>query len=66
MTTPAPDEVYRAVTRMFALVIAGFGLAILIVTIARGGGPTSFGILIGLIFFGLGVGRLYLSSRPHP
>jgi hypothetical protein len=63
MTTPAPDEVYRAVTRLFALVIAGFGAAIVVVTIARGGGPTSFGILIGLVFLGLGAGRLYLSLR---
>ena len=65
MPTPAPDEVYRAVTRLFALLITGFGAAILVVTLARGGGPTSFGILIGLIFMGLGAGRLYLSSRPE-
>jgi hypothetical protein len=60
MPTP-PDEVYRAVTRVFAVLIAGFGAVILVVTLARGGGPTSFGILIGLIFLGLGLGRLYLS-----
>jgi hypothetical protein len=61
MPTPAPDEVYRAVTRLFAVVITGFGAAIIVVTLARGGGPTSFGLLIGLIFLVLGAGRLYLA-----
>jgi hypothetical protein len=59
----APDEVYRAVTRLFAVVILGFGLTIMIVTIANGGGPISTGFLLGLVFTGLGVGRLYLSLR---
>jgi hypothetical protein len=59
----APDEVYRAVTRLFAVVIIGFGLTILIVTIANGGGPAAAGFWLGLIFMGLGAGRLYLSLR---
>ena len=59
----APDEVYRAVTRLFAVVIVGFGLAILIVTLANGGGPLSLGVLLGLVFVGLGAGRLYLALR---
>ncbi len=63
MPAPAPDEVYRGVTRVFAAVIAGFGASILVVTLARGGGITSFGILIGIVFLALGLGRLYLSLR---
>jgi hypothetical protein len=63
MATPAPDEVYRGVTRLFALVIIGFGIAIVAVTLANGGGVTSYGLLIGLLFTALGVGRLYLSLR---
>ena len=63
MATPAPDEVYRGVTRIFSLVILGFGLAIVVVTLARGGGPTSYGVLIGIVFTALGGGRLYLSLR---
>jgi hypothetical protein len=61
----APDDVYRAVTRLFAVVICGFGLAILVVTIVNGGGVLSTGILLGLVFVGLGVGRLYL-ARERP
>lgn len=64
MAAPAPDEVYRAVTRIFALVILGFGIAIVIVTLANGGGPATWGFWLGLIFAGLGAGRLYLSLRP--
>jgi hypothetical protein len=60
---PPPDEVYRGVTRVFAVVIAAFGLLILAVTIANGGNAASIGIWLGLIFTGLGIARLYLSMR---
>jgi hypothetical protein len=61
--SPPPDEVYRGVTRVFAAIIVAFGLTIVIVTIVHGGGPTSFGVLIGIVFCLLGAGRLYLSLR---
>ncbi len=63
MAAPAPDQLYRGVTRLFALLIAGFGVAIVIVTLANGGGLTSFGFLLGVVFTALGIGRLYLASR---
>lgn len=63
MPAPPPDEVYRGVTRLFAMIILGFGLAIVIVTVANGGGPLSSGVLIGVLFTLLGAGRLYLALR---
>jgi len=63
MPAPAPDEVYRGVTRLFAVIITGFGASIFVLTLARGGGVTSFGVLIGILFVALGLGRLYLSLR---
>jgi hypothetical protein len=63
VTPPAPDEVYRGVTRLFAVVILGFGIAIIVITLANGGGPVSTGMLIGLLFTALGAGRLYLAQR---
>ncbi len=63
MAAPAPDQLYRGVTRLFALVIAGVGVAIVVVTLIGGGGLTSFGFLIGVVFTVLGMGRLYLASR---
>lgn len=57
------SEGYTLATRFFAVLIIGFGIAILAVTLARGGGPTSFGVLIGAIFVAMGCGRLYLATR---
>ena len=58
-----PTEVYRGVTRFFSLIILGFGIAILAVTVAAGGGVLSSGILLGVLFCALGAGRLYLTRR---
>jgi hypothetical protein len=66
MSAPDPgraQEAYLLATRVFAVVMVGFGVAIVAVTLARGGGLTSFGLLIGLVFTGLGAGRLYLALR---
>lgn len=63
MAKAPPDEVYRAVTRLFSVVICGFGLAIIVVTLANGGGPASTGLWIGILFTLLGAGRLYLAMR---
>jgi hypothetical protein len=63
MAAPAPDEVYRGVTRLFGVVIAGFGAAIVIVTLANGGGVASSGLWLGLLFLALGIARLYLALR---
>ena len=63
MATPRPDEVYRGATRVMALVILAFGILIVALTLARGGGIAATGLWVGLIFCGLGAGRLYLSLR---
>jgi hypothetical protein len=60
---PSADEGYWLATRIFSVTIIVFGLAILVVTVARGGGPTAVGILFGLVFVAMGAGRLYLSLR---
>jgi len=63
MAAPRPDEVYRGVSRVMAVVILIFGIFIVALTLARGGGIAATGLWIGLIFSGLGAGRLYLSYR---
>ena len=40
-----------------------FGVLIVGLTLARGGGIAATGLWIGLVFCGLGAGRLYLSLR---
>jgi hypothetical protein len=57
------DQLYRAVTRIFSVVIIGFGLAILIRTLAGGGGLASAGLWLGLLFIAIGVARLYIALR---
>jgi hypothetical protein len=46
---------------VFALTAIGLGIAILAETTAEGGGTT--GYVLGVLFVGLGVGRLYLLRR---
>jgi hypothetical protein len=60
---PGPDEGYQLAVRIFSVTIIGFGLAMLILTFARGGGPLAVGVLFGLLFIALGSARLYLSTR---
>jgi hypothetical protein len=52
---------HAAVTQLLSLVMIGLGLALLVRTLAVGGGQV--GILVGLLFVGLGAGRLYLSRK---
>jgi len=65
MAPPAPDEVYRGVTRFFAAIIVAFGLVIVAVTLVNGGGITSVGLFMGIGFVCLGAARLYLALRTH-
>ena len=59
----ALGEGYQLAVRIFSVIIIGFGLAIVAVTLARGGGPTALGVIFGLLFTGVGVGRLYVSLK---
>jgi hypothetical protein len=60
---PSPDEGYQLAVRIFSVVIIGFGLLMLVLTVVRGGGPLAVGVLFGLLFIALGSARLYLSMR---
>jgi hypothetical protein len=62
-TRPSPDEGYQLAVRIFSVTIIGFGVAMLVITLARGGGPLAVGVLFGLLFIALGSARLYLQSR---
>jgi len=57
------ERVYRGAVRAFSLVFIAVGLAVLVVTLANGGGPLSLGFLMGLAFVGVGVGRLWAGAR---
>lgn len=50
-------------TRILAPLIAVLGVAIIVRTIAAGGGALSIGVLLGVVFLLIGAGRLYLAQR---
>jgi multisubunit Na+/H+ antiporter MnhB subunit len=53
---------YRHSTRLFAAAILGLGLAMIVTTLARGGGALALGVVVGVVFVALGAGRLYLAG----
>jgi hypothetical protein len=57
------ERLYRGAVRAFSLAFVAIGLAVLVVTLAGGGGPASFGVLIGIVFVAVGAGRLWLGAR---
>jgi len=54
---------YRAMTRLLAVATIALGVVMVASTIARGGGPISVGVVLGLLFVAVGAGRLYLLRR---
>jgi hypothetical protein len=61
MTTP--ERVYAGSVRALSVLMLVIGMAILVLTLANGGGPLSVGFLLGIAFVGVGAGRLWLASR---
>jgi hypothetical protein len=60
---PEPRDIHRRVTLVLSAVMLVLGLAIVVVTLASGGGPLALGILLGVLFAGAGGGRLYVTWR---
>jgi hypothetical protein len=53
-------RLYRGGLVLFAFAFIGIGVALLVVTAARGGG---IGYLLGVLFIAAGAGRLYVLRR---
>ena len=56
------ERFYRQSTVAFAALIALCGVAMVVVTLARGGGPLALGVVVGVLFALLGVGRIVLAG----
>ena len=50
-------------TRVLSVMMVVLGVAILVTTIARGGGPLAVGTLLGVLFAAAGLGRLYVERE---
>ena len=54
---------HRQLTRATAVVLIALGVAMLVATLARGGGPLSLGVLLGVSFAVFGGARLLLARE---
>ena len=54
---------YHGAVRIFSLAFVAIGVLLLVATLAQGGGPASVGVLIGVAFVAIGLGRLWIGSR---
>jgi hypothetical protein len=53
-----------AATKVLSTLMVLIGVALIVRTVAGGGGPIALGIVLGLLFVAAGVGRLYVERRP--
>jgi hypothetical protein len=49
----------RAATQVLSAAMLVIGVAIIVRTLAEGGGALAFGLLVGMLFVAAGAGRLY-------
>jgi len=64
VSTP-PRQGSGGATRLLATLTIGLGLAMIVRTVVAGGGPLAVGLILGVLFVAVGVGRLYLLARPR-
>ena len=60
---PTVQRAYRQSTRLLGAVICGIGVAMVVTTLARGGGPLALGVVVGAAFVAVGAGRVYLAGN---
>jgi hypothetical protein len=58
---PKGRELHRQSTRLMSAVMLLIGVAILVRTVAAGGGPLALGVVLGVLFIVAGAGRLYVA-----
>ena len=57
------DRAYHSAIRGFSVLFALVGVALLVSTIANGGGPASIGLWLGILFVVVGVGRFWIAGK---
>lgn len=58
------ERAYRHSTRVLGTAVCLLGIAMAVTAIARGAGPLSIGVVVGVAFALLGAGRAYLAAAP--
>lgn len=59
----APRNVHRQTTRLMSAILVALGAAMLVSTLAKGGGPLAYGVLMGVLFIVAGAARFWLTVR---
>jgi hypothetical protein len=59
------ERARRNMTIALGCALAALGVAMIVATIARGGGAMTVGILVGVAFTLIGCGRVYLALGPR-
>lgn len=54
---------HGSVTAVLSVVLIGIGIAMLVSTITNGGGPFSYGVIVGICFLAAGGARLWLALQ---
>jgi hypothetical protein len=57
------DPRQAAATRLFSTIMIVVGVAMLVRTLAAGGGAAALGVVLGALFVLAGAGRLYLTRK---
>lgn len=60
---PEPRQIHAASTRLLSALMLLIGVALIVSTLVRGGGPLSVGIVMGVLFLLAGGGRLFVAGR---
>ena len=60
---PDATQFRAASTRTFSTLMVIIGVALIIRTLAAGGGAGAVGLVLGVLFVAAGVGRLYVRFR---
>jgi multisubunit Na+/H+ antiporter MnhB subunit len=60
---PDPRQLHRSTTRVLSLAMIVIGVALLVRTLAAGGGGLALGLILGVLFIAAGAARIYLQTR---
>jgi hypothetical protein len=60
---PDPRQLHRGSTRVLSIAMVAIGIALIVRTIAEGGGGLALGLILGVLFVAAGGARLYLQTR---
>ena len=66
MSAVSGRDAHRQITTVTSVVLVLLGAAIVVRTLAAGGGLLSVGILLGLLFMLAGAGRIYIARGARP